>query len=254
MKIAGKVAIVTGGASGIGRAAAEALARKQAKGILIVDIDLQAAQQLADEIEAASKTQSLALGLDLSQTEAIETMYEEALNAFGSVDIVFNNAGRVSGPPPFPATPLERIRQVIDLDLTAVVQSTALALSNMAKTGGGIIVNTASTGAVNPLPADAAYAAAKAGVAHLSASCAAFADELNVRVVAIGPGVTDTPILEQTGGGKRPDWLQPVLQAIQILTPEEVAQRFIDIVEDDTIVGELILIENVPTGVNPTTL
>lgn len=246
MDIQGKTALVTGAASGIGRAAVKMLAEKGAKAVAAADINGEDLASLKTEIEDAFETEVLCVETDLTQEDAVEMLYNRTLGQFAGLNIVFNNAGLVSGPPSFPETPLKRIRQVIELNLISVVQSTALGIQIMGKSGGGVIINTASTAAVNRLPTDGAYAASKAGIAHLSASCESFADALGVRVVALGPGVTETPILEMTGGGTRPDWLAPILEQIKILTPEDVAARFIELVEDDSIAGELILLQNTP--------
>jgi 3-oxoacyl-[acyl-carrier protein] reductase len=175
-------------------------------------------------------------------------MYQAACRRFETIDIVFNNAGIVSGPPPFPDTDLDRIRQVLEVDLTSVVLSSTIAIRHMRENGGGVIVNTASTGGLNPYLADAPYAAAKAGVIMFSRSCGDLHGQCGIRVNAVCPGVTDTPILEKTGGGKRPDWLGPILDNIEILQPEEIAQAVIDIVGDDDMAGEYVVVQNRPTA------
>src|SRR5690606_24613045 len=147
---------------------------------------------------------------DVTDVAALQAMYRSADERFGRIDIVFNNAGIVSGPPPFPDTDLGRIKLVIDIDLLSVIQSSAIAIRYMREHGGGVIVNTASTGGLNPYLADAPYAAAKAGVIMFSRSCKDLHQTADIRVNAVCPGVTDTPILEKTGGGKRPDWLAPI--------------------------------------------
>lgn len=114
----------------------------------------------------------------------------------------------------------------------------------MRERGGGVIINTASTGALNPLPSDAQYAAAKAGVVHFGSSCEAFSEQYGVRVNSICPGVTETAILEKTGGGVRPDWLGPILENIEVLTPEEIAETVLTIVRDDNMAGQHIVIAN----------
>lgn len=242
MDIKGRVAIVTGAGAGIGRATALALAKAGARAVTLADIDAAGLAETARLIEAEG-AEALVLPTDVTRIGDLQRLYAETQGAFGGLDIVVNNAGIVSGPPPFPETPLERIAQVIAIDLTAVVQSTALAICAMSGAGGAV-VNVASTGALNPLPSDAAYAAAKAGVVHLGTSCAAFGESLGVRVNSVCPGVTETAILEKTGGGTRPDWLGPILEAIDLLSPADIARAILGLIEDDSMAGQHVVVSN----------
>ena len=246
MDIRNRVAIVTGAAAGIGRATALALAQHGARGVTAVDIDANGLAETAALIEQAG-AQALPLTVDVTEAAALMGMYDASERAFGQLDIVFNNAGIVSGPPPFPDTDLDRMRLVVDIDLTSVILSSTLAIRRM-REGGGVIVNTASTGGLNPYLADAPYAAAKAGVIMFSRSCGELHPQCGIRVNAVCPGVTETPILDKTGGGKRPDWLGPILQDIKILQPEEIAQAVIEIIQDDAMTGEYVVVQNRPRG------
>jgi 3-oxoacyl-[acyl-carrier protein] reductase len=243
MDIEGKVAIVSGAAAGIGRATAVALANAGARGIALVDVDEAGTATTLGMVKHAG-AEALALAIDVTNPGDLERLYAETHAKWGRIDIVFNNAGIVSGPPPFPDSELARIKLVIDIDLTAVIQSSALAIRYMRDHGGGVIVNTASTGALNPLPSDAQYAAAKAGVVHFGTSCAAFAEQYGVRVNSVCPGVTETAILEKTGGGQRPDWLGPILENIEVLTPGEIAEAVLGIIRDDSLAGQHVVVEN----------
>lgn len=243
MDIRGKVALVTGAAAGIGRAAAVMLAELGAKGLLVADIDRDGLAVTAGRSRELG-AEVVETSTDVTDVAALEAMYAAAHERFGRIDIVFNNAGIVSGPPPFPDTDPQRIKLVIDIDLLSVIQSSAIAIRYMREHGGGVIVNTASTGGLNPYLADAPYAAAKAGVIMFSRSCKDLHAAHDIRVNAVCPGVTDTPILEKTGGGKRPDWLAPILENIEILRPEDIAQAVVDIVRDDALAGEYVVVQN----------
>lgn len=244
MEIAGKVAIVTGAASGIGRATAVALARAGARGLVLADIDSAGAEASCELVAAAADgCRAICVQTDVTALASLEAMYETALAEFGSFDIVFNNAGIVSGPPPFPDTDPQRVKLVIDIDLTSVIVSTQLAVRHL-RGRGGVIINTASTGGLNPYLADAPYAAAKAGVIMFSRSCKDLHDGANIRVNAVCPGVTETPILEKLGGGSRPDWLTPIMENIQVLTPDDIAAAVLDIIADDSMAGEYVVVSN----------
>ncbi len=244
MEIHDRVAIVTGAAAGIGRATAAALARHGARGVVVADVDTAGLSETVALVEQAG-AKALSLRVDVTDTAALEEMYDATQGTFGQLDIVFNNAGIVSGPPPFPDTDVDRIRLVVDIDLTSVILSTTLAIRRM-RDRGGVIVNTASTGGLNPYLADAPYAAAKAGVIMFSRSCGDLHVQHGIRVNAVCPGVTDTPILEKTGGGTRPEWLGPILRDIEILQPEDIAQAVIDIIHDDAMAGDYVVVQNRP--------
>lgn len=247
MNIQGRIALITGGAAGIGRATAVMLAERGAEGILIGDLDEAGSAETCKLVEAAG-AKAMATTTDVTDIDALEAMYTSAHKAFGKIDIVFNNAGIVSGPPPFPMTDPQRVKQVIDIDLTAVILSTQIAIRHMKKAG-GVIINTASTGGLTPYLADAPYAAAKAAVIMFSRSCGELKEQMNIRVNAVCPGVTETPILEKTGGGKRPDWLGPILENIKILTPQDIGDAVINIIEDDAMAGEYVVVSNEPLAV-----
>ncbi len=245
MNIENRIAVVTGAAAGIGRATAVALAREGARGVVLADVDESGLAGTAELVEQQG-ARPLVLRVDVTDAAALEDLYATTERTFDGLDIVFNNAGIVSGPPPFPDTDLERIRLVLDIDLASVVLSSTLAIRRMREGGGGVIVNTASTGGLTPYLADAPYAAAKAGVIMFSRSCGDLHAQCGIRVNAVCPGVTETPILDKTGGGKRPDWLGPILENIQILTPEDIATAVLDIVHDDAMAGEYVVVQNQP--------
>ncbi len=245
MDIEGKVAIVTGAAAGIGRAAAAMLAELGAKALVIADVDADGLRETAGQVEQAGARVLESL-TDVTDVAALEAMYDTARSTFGRIDIVFNNAGIVSGPPPFPDTDPARIKLVIDIDLLSVIQSSAIAIRHMRDQDGGVIVNTASTGGLNPYLADAPYAAAKAGVIMFSRSCKDLHAQHGIRVNAVCPGVTETPILEKTGGGKRPDWLGPILENIRILSPQDIARKVVEIIRDDAMAGDYVVVQNPP--------
>lgn len=242
MQIEGKAGWITGAAAGIGRAVAIALAEKGARHLTLCDISsegLAITSQAAAELGTSVSTRLL----DVANLESCERELEEANKQHG-LDIVINNAGIVVGLPEYPETSLQRISQLISINLTAVTVATAVAARLMAKRGGGVIINTASTTAFNPQLMDAPYRASKAGVVMLTKCCAELSTQ-GVRVNAVAPGLTDTPILIKAGDGTNPpDWIEAARRAKHILSPEEVAAAFVTLIEDDSRVGEVLQVTN----------
>ena len=243
MNISGRAALISGAAAGIGRATAVAFARKGASRIVLVDIDRPGLEETA-RLVSAEGARGVVQVVDVTDGAALEALFEGAF-ADGGLDIVFNNAGILSGPPAFPDTPLARIRQVVAINFTAVIEATWHAIRLMKAAGkGGVIVNTSSTGGLNPYLSDAPYAATKAGVLMYSRSCGPLKGSDGIRVNAVCPGVTNTPILAKTGGDKVADWLEPLLQQIEILQPEDIAAAVIGLIEDDDASGEFVVVQN----------
>jgi 3-oxoacyl-[acyl-carrier protein] reductase len=247
MDIRGKRALVSGAAAGIGRATAIAFARKGARQVVIVDIDQAGLLETARLVRDAG-SEAVTEVLDVTDSTALEALFARA-EKNGGLDIVFNNAGILSGPPAFPDTPIARIRLLVAINFTAVVEATWHAIQVMRRAGtGGVIVNTSSVGGLNPYLADAPYAATKAGVLMYSRSCGGLKAAHNIRVNAVCPGVTATPMLQKTGNGKVADWLAPLLSQIKMLQPEDIANAVVSLVEDESKSGEYLVVDNEPAG------
>lgn len=243
MQIEGKAAWITGAGSGIGRAIAIALAEKGVGHLTLCDIDregLAASSRMLAKLGSAVSLKQL----DVSDSANVERELEEADRLQG-LDIVINNAGIVAGLPEYPETAAQRIAQLISINFTAVTVVTAIAARLMARRGGGVIINTASTAAFNPQLLDAPYRASKAGVVMLTRCCAELASQ-GVRVNCVAPGLTDTPILNKVGDGSSPPaWIEAARREKHMLSPAEVAAAFITLIEDDSKVGEVIQLTNV---------
>jgi 3-oxoacyl-[acyl-carrier protein] reductase len=240
MEIDGKVALVTGAASGIGRACARALAAEGAR-VVVADLDVEGGAETVRLVEEGGGLAQL-VEADVAEPAGIRTMFAAADELFGGVDIVHNNAGVVSGEPMWPDMALERMKLMVDVNLAAVCMGTQAGIAALRRRGGGAIVNTASIAALRPMPADPVYGATKAGVVQLTQSCAVLAQE-GIRVNAVLPGITDTPILAKTGDGSRPAaWLEPVLAKVQAVRPEEIAAAVVELASDDGLAGELRIV------------
>jgi 3-oxoacyl-[acyl-carrier protein] reductase len=240
MQIKGKTALITGAAAGIGRAIAVALAEKGAGHLTLCDIDDQGLAEtaaLAERLGAAVRVRRL----DVSDHQDCERALEE-VNHDKGLDIVINNAGIVAKD--YPDMPLERIALLISVNLTAVIVGTAVAARLMIARGGGVIINTASMTAFRARLADAPYRASKAGVVMLTQCCKELSAQ-GVRVNAIAPGITDTPMLDKAADspGAR-DWLMSVKRDIRIRAPEEMAAAVVSLIEDDSKAGEVLEVDH----------
>ncbi len=190
----GRVAIVTGGGAGIGRAATLALARAGAR-LLVTDLD---AASLGETVELARKEGAEAddLVADAGSAEDARRTVDAAVERFGALHVLYNNAGvALVGRDGFsPEVDPEVWDRVIRINLSGVFYMCHFAIPAMAEAGGGSIINAASSMATVPLGGMDAYAASKGGVALLTKSLAAGCGKLGIRVNAIGPGYVDTPM------------------------------------------------------------
>jgi NAD(P)-dependent dehydrogenase (short-subunit alcohol dehydrogenase family) len=240
MHIEGKAALITGAGAGIGRAIAVALAEKGVRHLTLCDIDDKGLAETAALVQRSGAAVTRRR-LDVADHQDCERALEEANHDEG-LDIVINNAGIVAAD--YPNMPLERIARLISINLTAVITGTAVAARLMAARGGGVIVNTASMTAFRPRLADAPYRASKAGVVMLTRCCKELSAH-GVRVNAIAPGITDTPMLDKAGDGSGSRaWLDSAMRDMRIRAPGEMAAAVVDLIEDDSKAGEVLELDN----------
>lgn len=187
----GKVAIVTGGASGIGRALCEEMARHGAS-VVVADVNEKGSADVVAAISAAGGRASAAR-LDVTRAEDVERLIEETARASGGLDFMFNNAGIAVIGEARDLT-LDHWRRVIDVDLMGVVHGSHAAYRLMVKQGRGHIVNVASSAGLGPSPCLAPYSAAKYGVVGLSLTLRAEGAALGVRVSVVCPGLVRSEI------------------------------------------------------------
>ena len=191
----GKVAIVTGGASGIGRTVCEALGR-YGSSTIVADIDLEGAREVTGTI-SRSGGRAWAARLDVRKDEEIRKLIDETVADHGRLDYMFNNAGIDIGGEARDLLP-EHWSRVFDVNLMGVVYGTRAAYARMVRQGYGHIVNTASLCGIMPIPLQVPYATAKHAVVGLSTSLRAEAAGLGVKVSVFCPGVVRTPLIEKS--------------------------------------------------------
>ncbi len=195
MRLEGKVAIVTGSASGLGRAIAVMFAQEGAK-VVGADINVAGGQETAAMIESAGG-ESVFVEADVTQAAACKRMVEAAVEAYGEVDVLVNNAGVEIRGGVLTLTE-EEWDQMLAVDLKAIYLCSREAIPEMLKAGGGSIVNIASVLSFDVIPERAAYCAAKAGAIHLSKSIALDYGPQGIRCNALAPGAFHTALLEQS--------------------------------------------------------
>jgi NAD(P)-dependent dehydrogenase (short-subunit alcohol dehydrogenase family) len=190
-----KVAVVTGGASGIGRALGAALAQRGAS-VVLADIDEIGAKGAADEIAADTGAAVSGAALDVRDPVAYAELVGQVAADRGRIDLLFNNAGIGVGGEVAELT-LEHWDRVIDINLRGVVHGVAAAYPVMIRQGHGHIVNTASLAGLLPSPLLVPYATTKHAVVGLSTSLRGEAARHGVRVSVVCPGIIDTPIWDK---------------------------------------------------------
>ena len=232
-KLGGKVAVITGGASGIGAAAARLFVAEGAR-VVIGDLNAAAGRALADALnESARETVAVFLATDVARLQDVEALVAAAERDFGRLDILFNNAG-IGSFGDSVTLGVEQWKQVIEVDLNGVFYGCKAAIPALRRAGGGAIVNTASISGIGADYGFAAYNAAKAAVINYTRTVALDHAADGIRCNAVCPGWIDTPLTEATKSLERvaAAWTEaiPMRRAGQ---PEEIARVALFLASDD---------------------
>jgi len=192
--IKGKVAVITGGASGIGKTTAVALAKEGAKIVIVTGHSVKAAEETVREIKALGQ-EAIFVQCDVTNESQVEAMVKKAVDEFGRIDIAFNNAGVGPDGVTIPFSPLTDLTEsdwdtVLDTNLKGVYLCLKHELRQMKKQRSGIIVNTSSTGGLHMMPNFGGYGPSKAGVIALTKIAALENKEYGIRVNVVCPGPT----------------------------------------------------------------
>ena len=192
--IQGKVALITGGASGIGKATALALAHEGAKLVIVTAHSVAAAEETVVQLRDLG-AEAMFVRCDVSDESQVEAMVAEAVAGFGRIDLAFNNAGVGPDGVTIPLAPLTDVAeadwdQVVDTNLKGVFLCLKHELRQMRAQGSGVIVNTSSTAGMRVVPAMGAYGPSKAGIISLTKLAAEENKSAGIRVNAVCPGPT----------------------------------------------------------------
>jgi len=191
-KLDGKVAIVTGAASGMGKAIAKLFAKEGAK-VTVSDINEEGAKETVREIEADGGT-AIAVKTNVASEEDVNHLVDKTVETFGTVDILVNNAGIMDGMEPVGEISTERWDRVINVNLKSVMLTSRKTIPIFLEKGKGAIVNIASVGGLYGARAGAAYTASKHGVVGLTVNTAFMYAQKGIRCNAIAPGGVETNI------------------------------------------------------------
>lgn len=239
--LSGRVAIVTGGGSGIGAAGCLAFAAAGAR-VVCAGRTLATVQQVVDDI-AARQGEALACQVDVSREMDVERMVSSAIARFGRIDVLVNSAG-IS-----PAGSITDITeadwdQCLDINLKGVFLAAKHVIPRM-RDRGGVILNVAGTFGLRPSAGKAAYSAAKAGVINLTRSVALDHARDMIRCNAICPGFVDTPLTADFQGEQRAAFLARTQPLPGVIQPEDVAQLALWLASDAArmITGQVFVVD-----------
>lgn len=240
MKLENKVALITGSGSGMGRGSAQLFSQEGAK-ICVVDIDAQSGAQTVDLIKQ-NGGKAIFVRADVSRAEDAEKMIKATVDAFGRLDILFNNAAIAMA-----MTPAEEVSEdvwdrIMNINVKGIFLGCKYAIPVMKAQGGGVIINTASVSAVRPRPGLSAYTASKGAAILLTKGLAIELAPHQIRVNCINPGPADTPMLPKflDDSGVQDAKFEKAKQGFiaglplgRLLTPQDIARAALFLASND---------------------
>jgi 3-oxoacyl-[acyl-carrier protein] reductase len=235
MRLAGKVAIVTGGGSGFGEGIAKRFAAEGAS-VVIGDLNLAAAEKVAGEINKAGQ-KALPVAADVSQNVQMKALVEKTVEAFGGLDIMVNNAGMPQRNASLLNTDEATFDKLFAVNVKSIYLSAQHAIPEMRKRGGGCFINIASTAGVRPRPGLVWYNGSKGAVITLTKAMAVELAPEQIRVNALNPVAGLTPMLKEfMGGEETPEMKAKFVSTIPIgrfSTPTDIANAALYLASDE---------------------
>ena len=232
----GKVVVVTGAASGIGRVSAERFAAEGAR-VVVADLNDTGAEVVAAGI-AENGGEAMHVRCDVTRDDDARAMVEAAVGRYGGLDILFNNAGYTNPPHAVEETTEEEMDRSLAVNVKGVFLPSRAAVPVMREGGGGSIIVTASVMGIRTRPGFTAYAASKAAAIHLARTLAVELAADNIRVNCLAPVATDTPMLDTFIGGRDPEEGRAAFVASvplgRLATPADVASAALYLASDES--------------------
>jgi 3-oxoacyl-[acyl-carrier protein] reductase len=230
VRLADKVAIITGAGSGMGKATAILFAREGAR-LVVADIDDTGGEQTVAAIKA-DKSEAIFVHTDVSQASQVKKLIEAAIDRFSKIDILFNNAGIF-----MKQTPVEEIEEslwdsIYSVNVKGIFHGAKFVVPEMKKAGGGVIINTASMAGQRPGPLHSAYSSSKGAVITLTEALASELVPYKIRVNCICPALTETPMLFGSDLWKQVSNMSSPLG--RLVKPEDIAYAALYLASDES--------------------
>ena len=237
MRLANKVAVITGAGSGIGSASARVFAREGAR-VAVADMNDASGQGTVDAIRADGG-EAVFIHTDVSKAAEVARLVDATTKRFGKIDIFFNNAGTVEGLNLCEAMEEAAWDYLYAVDVKSIFFSVKYAVPEMRKTGGGVIINTASNSVNNPTPGMTCYISSKGAVIALTRVLAVELAPDNIRVNCVSPSLTDTAMVKYVKQDPAmAEWLKTMVSRIplgkRLIKPEEIALAALYLASDES--------------------
>ena len=230
MRLAEKVAVVTGGGSGMGTAICRRFVEEGAR-VVLVDNRADRAEPIARGLGAVF------VDADVSRDADVRKMIDAAVERFGRLDVIVNNAGAPQPPTPVADTTESDFDRLMAVNAKAIFLAARRAVPIMRRQGGGVIINTVSVAAIRPRPNLTAYNTSKGAALVMTRSLAIELAPDRIRVNAVCPGPADTPMLSTFVGGDAPEKRAAFLSTIplgRLCTPEDVANAMVYLASEES--------------------
>ncbi len=235
MRLANKVAIVTGGGSGFGEGIAKRFAAEGAA-VAVADLNLAAAERVASEVKAAGG-KAIAVAVDVSQAGPMQAMVATTVKAFGGLDIVINNAGMPQRNAPLLNTDEATFDKIFAVNVKSIYLSAMHAVPEMRKRGRGVFINIASTAGVRPRPGLVWYNGSKGAVITITRAMAVELAPEQIRVNALNPVAGLTPMLKEFMGGEETEEMKAKFVSTipigRFSTPRDIANAALYLASDE---------------------